>query len=300
MRYLVVHTQNLAKNFGRQTAIEDLTLEIEPGEVYGFLGPQGAGKTTTIRLLLDFIRPTSGRALILGKDSRKAGAQIRREVGHLGAEFPAQPRQNGAQLLRSLGALRGNWDEDYTRSLAERLDVSLDKPLACCSRSELRRVGLVQAFMHRPELILLDEPTHDLEGPSLDAFYQLLGEARAEGQSIFFASSAIGEMERICDRAAVIHNGRLLAVERGVKLRQRALRKIEMRFGAQIDPQAFTRLPNLADLRLEDYKLRCTLFGDADALIKAASQFRVTDFISQQPSLDEVYARFYGVSACAA
>jgi len=153
--------------------------------------------------------------------------------------------------------------------------------------------------MHQPDLLLLDEPTRHLGGEAQDVFYRLVRQARMEGRSIFLSSSSVAEMERICDRVGVIHGGQLITVERGLNLRARALRKVEMRFAGPVSVDLFARLPNVEDIRLEENKLRCTLCGDPDALIKLASQFRVIDIISQQPTLEEVFRRNYGIEAAA-
>lgn len=292
MRYLVVRTENLTKFYGRTRGIEGLTLEVEPGEVYGLLGPQKSGKTTTMRLLMDQARPSSGQALILGMDVHRQRLQVAPRVGYL----PAEPSFKHASSINKYldTAVRTPETRANARALAERLGLNLERPTAWLNASERRRLGLVLAMMHRPDLLILDEPTRDLEPDAQDTLYRLISETRAEGRSVFFGSRSLCEMERACDRAAVMHEGRLLAVERGVQLRARALRKIEMRFAGPVPAESFSRLPNLENVCLEDNKLRCILHGDPDPLLKLASQFRVMDILSQQPSLEEVYRAYYG------
>lgn len=299
MLYMVIRTEQLTRLYGQKAGIIDLTLEVEPGEIFGLLGPGKAGKTTTVQVLMDFIRPTSGRALILGMDSHRQSIDIRRRTGYLPAHFTLNPAQTGEQFLRSLARLRGSVDWELVTQLADRLKTPLDEPAGRLSASDQRKLGLVQAFMHRPELLVLDEPTTGLDTEAQQAFFSLVSAARAEGQTIFFTSESIGEMERICDRAAVIHKGRLIAVERGVQLRARALRRIEMRFAGPVSAEIFSGLPNLQDLHLMDNQVSCTVRGDPDQLIKIASQYRVMDFISQTPSLEEVFSTYYGVNSCA-
>lgn len=300
MRYRVIRTENLTKYYGQRLGVKDLTLEVEPGEIFGFLGPNGAGKTTTILLLLDFIRPTSGRAWVMGKDSRRNSLAIRQQVGYLPADYALFERLSAGEMLRYFSTLRRATDHERVRQLAEAFALDLGQPAAALNPVEKQKIGLVQAFMHRPELLILDEPTRLLDAAATQTLYRLVAEARAEGRTVFLSSSSLIEMERICDRVAVIYRGRLVAVERGVQLRARALRKIEMRFAGPVAAEAFNRLPNLKDVRVGENSLSCTLSGDPDVLIKTASQFRVVDIISQTPTLEEVFGNYYGVESYAA
>lgn len=297
MRYMVIRTENLSKFFGRRAAVRNLTLDVEPGEIFGLLGPAGAGKTTTLRMLLDYIRPTSGHALISELDCHRYSLAIRRKIGYLPAEFSANLNRTGRELLAYFSRLRRGIDPEYIYHLAQQLDVDLETPFGLLNPAGRRKIGIIQAFMHRPELIILDEPTRSLDTNSCDAFYHLVNIARADGRTIFFTSSSLNEMERLCDRVGIIHHGKLVAVERGVHLRSRALRRVEMRFASPVTADVFRNLPNLQNLRLEDNTLVCTIYGNPDPLIKAASQFQVTDFISQTPSLEEVFHQYYGVGA---
>lgn len=300
MFYLVIRTEKLVKNFGRRGGVQNLTLEVEPGEVYGLLGTQGAGKTTTVRMLLDFVRPTSGRALVLGQDVHKHSLDIRRQVGFLPALFSFHGGLSGEACLRYLAALRGDVSWNYACELSERLGIRLGRKFSDFTRSEKQKLGLVQAFMHRPELLILDEPARGLDPEAQNAFFHLVAEARREGRSVFLATQSLHDVERICDRVAVLHQGRLIAVERTVRLRGRSLRKVEMRFAGPVSLDLFAGLNNVENVRLDDNLLSCTVRGDPDSLIKIASQYRVTDMICQQPGLEEVVDSYYGVGGYAA
>jgi ABC-2 type transport system ATP-binding protein len=296
MYYVVIRTENLTKTFGAHRGVENLTFQVEPGEVFGLLGPERAGKSTIVRLLLDFIRPTSGRALLFGQDIHRHAQAIRGQVGFLPAIFAMDGQLSGFANLAFLARLRHGADLAYARELAERLGVDLALPAARLSPADRQKIGLIQAFMHRPELLILDEPTRSLDAESQTAFFHLVAEARAQGGTVLFTSASLAEVERSCDRVGVLHQGRLVEVVRAVRLRSRALRKVEMRFGCPISLEAFTHLSNLENISLEDNLLRCTVQGDPDPLIKIASQYRITDFICQQPTLEEAYRRYYGVS----
>jgi len=300
MRYMVIRTENLSKNYGPTAVIRNITIDVEPGEIFGVLGPEGAGKSTFVRMLMDTVRPTAGRALVLGLDSHQQSLTIRRMTGYLPAAFSASPKITGRDLLTYLERLRGNIDHDYALYLAEQFHADLDTAFCRLNPADRQKIGIIQAFMHRPDLVLLDEPTRLLDDHALEVFSHLVHANRQEGRTVLFTSASLTEMERLCDRTAVIFRGELIAVERGVQLRSRALRRIEMRFASPINACPFSNLPNLKDLQFEDNTLRCTIHGDPDALIKAASQFRVTHFVSQTPSLEEVFHQYYGVDPHAA
>ena len=300
MFYLVIRTENLTKFYGHRPGVQDLTLGVEPGEVFGFLGTAGAGKTTTIRMLLDFVRPTAGRALVLGQDVHKHSLDIRRQVGYLPAKFSFSGRMTGEDCLRYLAGLRGDVSWAYVQALSEQLGINLSGRFAHLCPVEKQKLGLVQAFMHRPELLILDEPARGLDDEARDALFHLIGQARREGRSVFMATQSLHDVERICDRVGILHQGRLLAVERTVRLRGRALRRVEMRFAGPVSPDIFAHLANVENIRLEDNFLSCTVRGDPDPLIKLASKYRVTDLLCQQPALEEVFNRYYGVGSYAA
>ncbi len=300
MRYMVIRTEQLTRTFGQICAIDNLTMEVEPGEVFGLLGLPGSGKTTLIRLLLDMLRPTSGRAVVLFLDSRRHSLEIRRRVGYIPSSLYLDPRLTAGEMLHFLANLRGGGVYDRARALAANFSLDLSARISALPAPERQKIGLVQAFMHDPELLILDEPTRGLDSAARSVFYRLVTEARSAGHSVFFSTCSLAETERICDRVGVLNAGRLVTVERAVQLRLRSLRKIEMRFASPVTLDAFARLPNVQNLSLEDNLLRCTVQGDTDALIKAASQYRVTDFISQQPSLEEAFQAYYGVSSHAA
>lgn len=297
MRYMVIRTEKLTKNFGRKSALQALTLEVEPGEVFGLLGPKGSGKSTLLNILMNFIRPTSGNALVMGLDCQKQSLQIRRQVGYLPEIINLPASLTGEQILDRFASLTGLIDEDFVAGLAERFRVDLTRRAMDFTAVEKRALGVIQAFMQRSELVLLDAPAVGLDLERQTQLYRLIAETRAAGATVLIGSQSLTEMERISDRVAVLYQGNLVAVERGVTLRARALRKIEMRFAEPIHSDAFAGLTNVNDLVLEDNKLRCTLQGEPDALFKIASQFRLLDVISQQPSLDEVFSKYYGVGA---
>lgn len=295
MRYLVLRTENLTKNYGRSKALVNISLEVEPGEVYGILGPKGAGKSTLLNIFMNNVRPTSGIAMVMGMDSVRHSHQLRQVVGFLPEHLPFPENLTGEQIINRLASLHGPVDFGDVRGLADRFGLDISRRISDLSRAEQKSLGIVRAFMRRPELVLLDSPSINLDLERQNQLYKLIADTRTTGATVVVASQSLVEMERISDRVAVLHQGNLLAVERGVVLRSRALRKIEMRFAEPICGEAFAGLTNIHDLAMDDNKLRCTLQGEPDALFKKASQFRLLDVISQQPTLDEVYHNFYGI-----
>ena len=269
---------------------------MEPGEVFGFLGPDGAGKTTTIRLFMDLIRPTSGRALLFGMDSHAQSVHIRKLVGYLPAQISLPRFTTGANVLRYFSKLRGGVAFSKIEHLAGRLKVNLNAPIHRLEEADYFKIGLVQAFMHDPELLLLDEPTRHLDDAGREALYELIAEVRREGRTVFISSRSLSEMERITDRVGVIHNGHLVAVERAVHLRARAFNKVELQFAGPVTHEIFESQPTIRNLRWQENRLQCLVTGDPQALLELArKQSEVMDFKARQPSLEEVFSLYYGV-----
>jgi ABC-2 type transport system ATP-binding protein len=293
MAEVAIVTEGLVKRYGRNPALAGLDLEVRRGEVYGFLGPNGAGKTTTIRLLLDMIRPTAGRASVLGVDPRRDGVALRRRVGYLAGDFLVDGRQTGRELLTFLGNLRGGVPHTTIDELAARLDLDLGRRIRTLSRGNRQKLGVVQAFMHAPELLILDEPTSGLDPFLQQEFAAMVGAARDAGQTVFMSSHVLSEVQQIADRVGIIRQGRLVTVERVETLRERAVRKVELHFEAPVPAAEFAALPGVHDLQVDGTLLRCRLAGRADALVKAAARHSVVDLLAEEPDLEELFFDYY-------
>ena len=289
-----IETRNLTKRYGHSRGIIDVDLVVETGQIFGFLGPNGAGKSTLIRLLLDLIRPTSGRASVLGLDVRRDRLAIDRRTSYVPGELSLYSDMTGRQLLTYLGNLQGHVDGAYRESLIERLELDPTKRIKSLSRGNKQKVGLVAAFMIRPELLILDEATAGLDPFIQLEFEHLCEEARDEGRTVFISSHQLPEVEHLCDRVGIIREGRLLAVETIAGLKERALRRIEIDFIGTVDADAFANLPGVSDLVVRDGTLRCTVMGSVDALIKAAARFEVRNIRSVDTSLEEIFMAYYG------
>jgi ABC-2 type transport system ATP-binding protein len=290
-----ISTERLVKMYGRNRGLAGLDLRVDTGEVYGFLGPNGAGKTTTIRLLLDLIRPTSGTVRVLGRDPRADGAALRRRTGYLPGDFLVDGRQTGRELLTFLGNLRGGVPRARIDAYATRLDLDLDRKIKSLSKGNRQKIGVVQAFMHSPELLILDEPTSGLDPFLQQQVVGMVREARAAGQTVFISSHVMSEVQQTADRVGIVREGRLVAVERVEDLRERSLRRVEIQFEAPVDPQEFTVLPGVHEVTVEDSGtiLRCRLDGRADPLIKAAGRYTVISFLAEEPDLEELFFHYY-------
>ncbi len=292
-------TEQLTKSYGRRRSrgIISLDLEVRTGEVFGFLGPNGAGKTTTIRLLLDLIRPTSGRALVLGRDSRRETLAVQARSGYLPGELYLYPTLTGRETLRYLGSLRGGVEWRRVDELAERLDCDLDRKVADLSSGNKRKIGLIQAFMHQPELLILDEPTSGLDPLVQHEFYRLLDEAREAGQTVFLSSHVLPEVQRVCDRVAFIREGELVAVEDVASLTGRAIREMDVVFAHAVPPAILDGVPGVTSVTADGddgTTLRFTVAGSLDPVIKALAGHPVVDLVSQVPDLEDVFMTFYG------
>jgi ABC-2 type transport system ATP-binding protein len=290
---IAVHAEGLTKFYGARRGIEGLDLEVRAGEVMGFLGPNGAGKTTTIRLLLDFLRPTRGRATVLGLDPRRDRAALYRRIGYLPGElaFPGQGRAD--ELLRYFATARGGVAWSRVTELADRLELDLSRRVRAMSKGNKQKVGLVQAFMHQPDLLVLDEPTSGLDPLMQQEFLALVGDARAAGQTVFMSSHVLAEVQQVADRAAIVRDGRLVAVERVESLGRRAVRSVEIHFADPVDAAEFAVLPGVGDVVVAGPVLKCTVDGRLDPLIKAAARHEVVDLLSAEPDLEETFLSYY-------
>ncbi|WP_155360493.1 ABC transporter ATP-binding protein [Acrocarpospora macrocephala] len=287
----VVEAEGLTKFYGQRRGLEDLDLAIQPGEVFGYLGPNGSGKTTTIRLLLDVIRPTRGRATVLGLDP--GDAKVRARIGYLPGELALAGRERAGQYLRFLADARGGVAQARIDELAERLEADLSVPMGKLSKGNKQKVGLIQAFMHRPEFLILDEPTSGLDPLVQQEFLAMVREVRADGRTVLMSSHVLAEVEHVSDRVGIVRSGRLVAVEEVAALREKAVRRVELHFDAPVPPEAFEGLPGVRDLRAAGASVTCTIDGRPDALIKAAARFTVVHLVSAEPDLEEIFLTYY-------
>jgi ABC-2 type transport system ATP-binding protein len=291
----LIQARGLTKSYGRHRGIIEVSFDLAEGEVFGFLGPNGAGKTTTLRTLMGLLRPTSGSATIAGLDCWSQATQVKHQVGYLPGELAFDPALTGAQILAYLGHLRGGVDQTFVAGLAERLELDLGRRFRHYSHGNKQKVGLVQALMHRPRLLVLDEPTQGLDPLNQQEFYRMIREVEAEGRTVLLSSHILPEIERTCGRVAIIREGQLVEVNQVRNLTHLRQQDVTVRFDAAASPAWFRALPNVRDATAADGRreVHLRVQGDLDGVIKAAADHGAVNIVTRQPSLEEVFLRFY-------
>ncbi len=288
-----IAASGLSKDYGSGRGLFELDLEIEHGEVFGFLGPNGAGKSTAMRLLLDLIRPTSGSAQVLGLDTGTESLEIRRRVGFLPGDLAMYGKLTGRVMLDYLAKLRGGVDRHVRDSLIERFDADLDRPIRELSTGNRRKLGLIQAFMHKPEVLILDEPIAGLDPLVQQSFHALLGEVSAQGHTVFLSSHTLSEVERVTHRLAILREGRLVVVDSLENLRKLAVQRLEIEFAAPVDAGEFRSLPGVTEAHADGATVIVGFEGSADAVVKAAARHDVRAIRPREDDLEEIFLRYY-------
>ena len=288
-----VRFDRLTKRYGKRRGVIDLSFTVRAGEVFGYLGPNAAGKTTTIRTLLDLIRPTAGAITVLGLDSHRDSLAVRRRVGYLPGELALYEKLTPRELFAYFGSLRGGLDPRAVTDLADRFELELDRPIAALSRGTKQKVGLVQAFVHRPELLVLDEPTSGLDPLMQREFEELVRETVADGRTVFLSSHVLSEVQQVADRVAIIRDGLLVTVEEVAALHRRAVREVEARFAGPVPPGVFDGVPGVRDVTVDGDSARLVVEGPVDGVVKALARFEVIDLRSHEPDLEEVFLSLY-------
>ena len=293
---VIIQTNQLTYRYGKLTAIEEVDLRVCRGEIFGFLGPNGAGKTTTIRVLLDFLRPSSGSASIFGLDSRADGKSIRGRLGYLPSELTLWDNWTGVQYIRWLERMHRGSLMDEAQRLAERLDYDLKRSLRGLSTGMKRKMGIIAALSHKPELLVLDEPTTGLDPLMQNVFHELMREAREEGRTVFLSSHNLPEVEAICDRVAIIRDGHIEATETVARLTHVAFRWLTLTMREPISPNGFSAISGVTDVTTNGSVVKMRISGEADldAVIKQAAQHTVADMSFEQPTLEEIFLTYYG------
>jgi len=288
-------TQGLTKSYGRVRALRGVDLEVQRGEIFGYLGPNGAGKTTTIRCLLDLIRPNGGTVRVLGIDPQADPVAVCARTGYLPGELQLDPNMTVEGALRYFIALRGNKvDWDFVRQLADRLDLPLKPAIKNLSHGNKQKVGIVQALMHRPELLLLDEPTLGLDPLMQREVLALLREAKAGGATVFFSSHIMSEVEAVAERVGIIRKGEIVEVAETASLINRALRRVMVRFKEPVDVSTLAKVSGVTVLSEDEgANVLLQVEGEMDGLIKALAAFPVSDFETERPSLEEIFLAYY-------
>jgi len=289
-----IHTEGLTKHYGSVEALVDLDLDVRAGEVFGFLGPNGAGKTTTIRTLLDEIRPTAGRASILGMDTHRQSVEIRHHIGYVPGDLAMYPDLTGRDTLTYFANLRGGVDWEYVAGLAERLDADLSKKVGDLSSGNRQKVGIIQAFMNRPDVLIMDEPSSGLDPLMQREFQAMMREVVAEGRTVFLSSHTLSEVQRVADRVGIIRHGLLVAVESVTDLRSKAMRRVEFEFGTPVEASVFESVSGVRDVTVENHRVVLSYDGKMDSLLKTiADRYEVVDITTREADLEEIFLTYY-------
>jgi ABC-2 type transport system ATP-binding protein len=294
MTDVAIHTEGLTKHYGDVRALVDLDLDVVAGEVFGFLGPNGAGKTTMIRTLMDEIRPTAGMATILGMDTHADSVEIRRHIGYVPGDLAMYPNLTGRDTLTYFANLRGGVDWGYVDQLAERLDADLSKKVGDLSSGNRQKVGLIQAFMNRPQVLIMDEPSSGLDPLVQREFQTMMREVATEGRTVFLSSHTLSEVQRVADRVGIIRHGHLIALEGVSELRSKAIRRVELDFTSPVEASVFTAVPGVRDVEIENHRAVLSYDGQMAALLKTvADRYDVVDIHTQEADLEEIFLTFY-------
>ena len=291
----IIEVENLSKNYGGKRGIVDVSFTVPEGEVFGFLGPNGAGKTTTIRILMALIRADRGVARIAGLDCWRDSVEIKRLIGYVPGEPSLDPNLTGGQALEYFGRLRGGVDQAYLKRLIDTFDLDTGRKFRQYSTGNKRKVVLIQALMHRPRLLILDEPTSGLDPLNQQQFDVLVREASDEGRTVFLSSHVLSEVEKTCTRVGIIREGKLVRVGGVHELKEIKRYEISIVFAEPVPAESFAQLDGVASVENLDSGtgLRLHMQGSADAVIKAAAQHRVVSLTSYEPSLEDVFLRYY-------
>lgn len=294
MTTAAIHTEKLTKLYGEFPALVDLDLEVAAGEIFGFLGPNGAGKTTMIRTVLDELRPTSGRASILGLDSHQDAVEIRNHIGYVPGDLAMYPNLTGRDTLTYFANLRGGVDWNHVGELSERLGADLDKKVGDLSSGNRQKVGLIQAFMNRPDLLIMDEPSSGLDPLVQREFQTMMREVVAEGRTVFLSSHTLSEVQRVANRVGIIRQGRLIAVESVASLRSKAIRKVDLLFDQPVDPSEFEALDGVRHASATGDHVTLSFDGPMGSLLGLVSErYHLLDVTTREADLEEIFLTYY-------
>jgi ABC-2 type transport system ATP-binding protein len=290
-----IKIEGLVKSYGKTQALFGVDLEVKRGEIYGFLGPNGAGKTTAIRCMLDLIRPQGGTISVLGMNPQEEPEAIKTRVGYLPGELHVDENMTARQVFRYFNRLRGNRsDWNFIEELSERLKLELRMPIKNFSKGNKQKVGIVQALMHKPELLLLDEPTGGLDPLMQQEALRMLDEAQDNGSTVFFSSHIISEVQAIADRVAIIRDGKIVEVAETAALLNRSMRQVRIRFQKPTKADELYKLQGVELIaKDEDMGMLLQVEGQMDALIKALAKHPVSDFETERTSLEKIFLAYY-------
>lgn len=294
MTEYVIETHDLSVYYGKHRGILNVNLQVEKGEVFGFLGPNGAGKTTTERVLLDIIRPTAGEARIFGKDCRKDGIAVRDRVGYLPGELSLYDNMRARQFFKMYYSLqKGNTDPTYWQTLADRLNLDTSRRMREYSRGNKQKVGIIAAFMNKPDLLILDEPTGGLDPLVQQTVMEMVREANQVGATVFFSSHILPEVQAVCDRVGIIRDGQLVATERVEDLVAQQLKRLRLSFAEMPSADAFA-LDGVTEIERDDQSVLLEIRDNLNAVMATGINYTITNIETETVTLEEIFLAYYG------
>ena len=290
----LIEVKNLTKFYGKIKAVSNISFTVKKGEIFGLIGPNGAGKSTTMRSMLNFIFPTKGKVLIKGLDSKDDYLKIRPLIGYLPGEFSTYDNMTGMQYITHVLSLRGKLDKlSYAKSLAKKFDLDLDRKAKQLSKGNKQKVGIIQAFAHDPEILILDEPTSGLDPLKQQEFGELILKSRDEGKTIFISSHVLPEVEMLCERVAIIKEGRIVAENTMAELKSMAVNRFEVSFKGEVIEKRFGKSLGIQTISRIGEKYVFDVAGDVNKFIKRISEHKVETFRSLEPDLEEIFLAYY-------
>ena len=281
--------QGLTKFYGKQRGVEDITFDVHPGEVMGFLGPNGSGKTTVMRMLMGLLHITRGRAEILGRQVSVSMPEVRKSVGYLPGTLGLHKNQTVQQYLTYMADMRGIDCAKNIHSLCERLSINPRRNIGDLSKGTKQKVGVIQAFMHQPRVLILDEPTSGLDPIVQREFESILGEARDNGAAVLLSSHVMHEVEVLATRVAIINEGKLLVVDDVVNLKAKTLRTLKLQFPQPVDPFLFTSVPEVRAANADGNFIECEIVGAETNVLRLAVEHNVISVESHDPTLEDIF-----------
>ncbi|MBN1139996.1 MAG: ABC transporter ATP-binding protein [Anaerolineae bacterium] len=287
----VIEVNNLTKYYGKARGIVDVSFHVDEGEIFGFIGPNGAGKSTTIRLLLSLIYPTSGTAAIFGKDAIKYGPELRQQIGYLPSEVFYYDRMKVIDLLNYSASFYPGDHKQRMHELAEAMELDLNRRIEDLSYGNRKKVGIVQGLLHRPKLLFLDEPTAGLDPLMQRKTFELIREENRRGVTVFFSSHILGEVQRMCNRVAIIREGRIVEVADIRTLQKNNYKKVRVAADG-LDP-AYFELPGVTNLEQHNGAVRFFYKGDINLVTSRIGGIPVSDVTIEEPTLEEIFMHYY-------
>ena len=296
MSNYVIETDQLSVYYRRHLGIRDIDLKVEKGEVFGFLGPNGAGKTTTQRVLLDIIRPTAGTARMFGLDCQKNGVEARQRVGYLPGELSLYGNMKAHQFFKMFDSMLGERAApNYWKTLAERLQLDTSRKIREFSRGNKQKIGVITAFMSKAELLVLDEPTSGLDPLVQQTVLDLVREAKQKGNTVFFSSHILSEVQGVCDRVGIIREGKLVAVERVEDLMHQQFKRLRINFGSMPPGDAF-ELPGVEEVGRHENGVVLEIREGLEQVMETAVPYGIKDIETFSVSLEEIFLAYYGAN----